>query len=53
VNVFSRKYHTQPFSLIPIVIRLHAKQSMIKHSIILNNKSYDFKFQFVSYTIQV
>ncbi|XP_046631541.1 solute carrier family 25 member 46-like isoform X1 [Daphnia pulicaria] len=28
VNVFSRKYHTLPFSLVPVVIRLHQRQSM-------------------------
>jgi len=28
VNVFSRKYHLTPFTLIPIVVRLHQRQSM-------------------------
>lgn len=28
VNVFSRKYHTVPFTLIPVVIRLHQRQSL-------------------------
>lgn len=28
VNVFSSKYHLTPFTLIPIVIRLHQRQSM-------------------------
>jgi len=28
VNVFSSKYHLTPFTLIPIVIRLHKRQSM-------------------------
>lgn len=27
VNVFSRKYHTLPFTLFPIVLRLHQRQS--------------------------
>lgn len=28
MNVFSRKYHTVPFTIIPIVIRLHQRQSL-------------------------
>lgn len=26
--MFSRKYHALPFSLVPVVIRLHQRQSM-------------------------